>query len=274
MAVDRISECMGLFDSHAHYFDKRFDDETPGADYILENEVFGVGVDGVINAGTNLSTSRMCIKQAKKYENMFATVGIHPEDVAFCDNVESDMEAIFLFVKDSQTIMQNKIVAIGEIGYDYHYENYDKELQRQYFESQLILAQKVGLPVVIHNRDAHADSMEMIKKHPGVRGVFHSFSGSVEIAKELISLGFYISFSGVLTFKNARKAVEVARAIPLERILIETDAPYLAPSPHRGHINHSGLIIHTASKLAEIKETDLQSVAWATRKNVKELFGI
>lgn len=273
--VEKGYDCPGIFDSHAHYFDRRFEAETEGADSILKNEVFGKGVVGVINVATNNDNSRICIAQASEYEGMYATVGIHPEDVAYSNDApEQVLSELATFVDTPEKIKRSKIVAIGEIGLDYHYEGYDKMLQTYFFEEQLKLAEKVGLPVIIHDRDAHGDCFETVLKYPNSRGVFHSFSGSPEMAAELVKRGWYISFSGVLTFKNARKTVEAAERIPLKRILIETDSPYLAPHPHRGKINHSGLMRLTAQRLADIKGISLEEAIAATRRNVTDLFGI
>ncbi len=273
--IEENYDCTGLFDSHAHYFDRRFENETEGADKILCDKVFASGIEGVINIGTNNVTSRLCIDQAKKHPKMYATVGIHPEDVVGIENsFHRELEGIFLLVGDPKVRLENKIVALGEIGLDYHCEGFDKEVQQRYFESQLCLAQELDMPVVIHDRDAHGDCFETVTRYKKVRGVFHSFSGSAEMAAELVKRGWYISFSGVVTFKNARKALEVAASIPMERILIETDAPYLAPHPHRGKINHSGLMYLTAEKIAEIKNLSIGEVAHSTRENVRNLFGI
>lgn len=267
-------DCTGLFDSHAHYFDRRFETETEGADAILENEVFGRGIDGVINVGTNGVTNALCIEQAARYEKMYAAVGIHPEDVGDGAGFDKDIEELHTLVGDADIRKSKKIAAIGEIGLDYHYEGFNKDIQQKYFERQLCMARELDLPVIIHDRDAHGDVFETVIRHGGVRGVFHSFSGSAEMARELVRRGWYISFSGVLTFKNARKTVEAAECVPLERMLIETDCPYLAPHPYRGHINHSGLVYLTAARLAEIKGVSFKTVAEATRDNVRELFGI
>ena len=267
--------CSGIFDSHAHYFDRRFENETDGADAVLARDVFGAGIDGVINVATNVQTTKLCIEQAAKYEKMYASAGIHPEDVQYCENdIDTELQRLALLIGSREEALKNKIVAIGEIGLDYHYEGFDKELQQDYFERQLELAEMLDMPVIIHDRDAHGDCFETVLKYPKVRGVFHSFSGSPEMAAELVKRAWYISFSGVLTFKNARKCVEVAEKIPLERILIETDAPYLAPHPHRGKINHSGLMYLTAERLADIKGIDVSEVIAVTRKNVFDLFGI
>jgi TatD DNase family protein len=268
-------ECKGLFDSHAHYFDKRFEFETEGADKILTAEVFGRGIDGVINVGTNNDNNRRCIDQAAKYQKMYVAVGIHPEDVAYCKkSIDEELDELCALFETREIQRQNKIVAIGEIGLDYHYEGFDKELQQTYFERQLEIAKQYGLPVVIHDRDAHGDCFETVLRYPDVKGVFHSFSGSREMATELVRRGWYISFSGVLTFKNARKCVEVAESVPLDRILIETDCPYLAPHPHRGKINHSGLMCLTAKRLAEIKGMDYSEVVSIVRENTRDLFGV
>ncbi len=263
-----------LFDSHAHYFDRRYENETEGADIILSRDVFGKNVAGVINVGTNNITSRLCIKQAQKYDKMYAAVGIHPEDVTAHDNIDAELADIYELIKTADVRAENKAVAIGEIGLDYHYEGFDKELQQKYFDAQLSMAQELGMPVIIHDRDAHGDCFETVCRYKNIRGVFHSFSGSAEMARELVRRGWYISFSGVLTFKNARKTVEVAECISLDRILIETDAPYLAPHPYRGKINHSGLMYLTAERLAEIKQVSAEEIAEKTRNNVKELFNI
>ena len=273
--MDEFFDCSGIFDSHAHYFDKRFQSETEGADIVLENDVFGRGIEGVINIGTNNKNSRICIHQASKYEKMYATVGIHPEDAAYClKSPEAELAELYTFVDSKEKIMRDKIVAIGEIGLDYHYEGFDKDLQRYYFEKQLEISIEVGLPVVTHDREAHGDCFETVLKYPSAKGVFHSFSGSPEMARELVKRGWYISFSGVLTFKNARKAVEVAEIVPIERILLETDCPYLAPHPYRGKINHSGLMWLTAKRLAEIKGISLDEVKKATLENTRSLFKI
>ncbi len=263
-----------LFDSHAHYFDKRFD-EAGGADNVLQNEVWGKNVVGVINVGTNNRNSLYCIEQAARYEDMYAAVGIHPEDVAYCrGNVSDEVDTLKGIIGDSENRKSKKIVALGEIGLDYHYEGFDKELQMKYFDAQMELALELDMPVIIHDRDAHGDCFECVLRHKGVRGVFHSYSGSAEMAAELIRRGWYISFSGVVTFKNASRVRDVVASVPTERILIETDAPYLAPHPYRGRINHSGLIEYTAAAIAEIKGTDIEKIAEATYNNTRELFGI
>ena len=264
--------CNGLFDSHAHYFDSRFEGR---GDEILQNDVFGKGVSGVINVGTSTKGNLACINQAKKYDKMYVAVGIHPEDMFYCkDTYEKELDTLYELINTKEKRQKNKIVALGEIGLDYHYEGFDKGLQIYCFERQLKMAEELDLPVIIHDRDAHGDCFEAVIKHKNVRGVFHSFSGSAEMAMELVKRGWYISFSGVLTFKNARKTVEAAAAIPLDRILIETDCPYLAPHPYRGQLNHSGLMALTAQRLAEIKGITLDEVKKVTFENTCRLFQI
>ena len=268
-------KCTGLFDSHAHYFDKRFENETDGADNLLCRDVFGQGICGIINVGTNNVSNRLCVEQAKRYEAMYAAVGIHPEDASYCKkSIDEEIEELCELMETAEQRKINKIVALGEIGLDYHYEGFDRSLQQEYFDRQLDIAERYGLPVIVHDRDAHGDCFETVLRHPNVKGVFHSFSGSREMATELVRRGWYISFSGVLTFKNARKCVEVAEELPLDRILIETDCPYLAPHPHRGKINHSGLMYLTAQKLSEIRGVEYSDVVRATRENAKTLFGV
>ncbi len=273
--MDEIFDCTGIFDSHAHYFDKRFERETEGADYILQNAVFERGIEGVINIGTNIDNSRICISQAAKYDRMYATVGIHPEDSAYCKKApDEELSELYELIDTAEKIKQNKIVAIGEIGLDYHFEGFEATTQKYYFEKQLQMAAHTKLPVVIHDREAHGDCFDTVMKYPQVKGVFHSFSGSAEMARQLSEHGWYISFSGVLTFKNAHKTVEVAKILPLDKILIETDCPYLAPHPFRGKINHSGLMRLTAERLAEIKNVSVEEIIDITRDNTKRLFQI
>ena len=265
----------GIFDSHAHYFDRRFAVETEGAEHILATEVFGQGVAGVINVGTNNQNNRICIEQAARYPRMYAAVGLHPEDVQFCiGNLDGELATLRALLDTEEKRQKNKIVALGEIGLDYHMEHTDKERQAAFFEAQLGLAEELDIPVIIHDREAHGDCFETVLRYPRVRGVFHSFSGSVEMARELIRRGWYISFSGVLTFKNARKTLEVAASLPHDRILIETDAPYLAPVPFRGRINHSGLVCYTAATLAELIGLSYAETVTLTADNARVLFGI
>ena len=262
---------MKYFDSHAHYYDGRFASETEeGADNII-GALLSSSVSAIVNVGTSPEASRMAIEQARKNENMYTAIGIHPYDANFLlSELESDIAEIESLITDKE----NKCVALGEIGLDYHYEGYDEGVQKAYFEAQMRLAERLSVPVVIHDRDAHGDVMEIIRKYPRVKGVMHSYSGSVEMAEELVKLGYMISFSGTLTFKNARKTPEVAAKLPPERIMIETDAPYLAPHPHRGKINHSGYLEFTNRRLAEILGISEEECALLTDSNARRFFGL
>ena len=274
-ASSTIIDCAGIIDSHAHYFDKKFETESGGADYVLSNDVFGRGIAAVINVGTRNETNLLAISQAARYDNMFAAVGIHPEDIQMPEvDIDTELAALTSLLQDTYKRKKNKIVALGEIGLDYHWQPVDRPLQQKCFDAQMELADKTGLPVIIHDREAHGDCFETVLRYPNVRGVFHSYSGSADMARELCRRGWYISFSGVLTFKNARKVCEVAQAVPHDRILIETDAPYLSPVPYRGHINHSGRLCHTAQALSELLKISYEDTVALTAENTKMLFGI
>lgn len=260
-----------LFDSHAHYYDARFAEESAGADILL-CEIFSGDVDTIVNVGTNLQNNPVCLEMAQKYEGMYAAVGIHPSDSA---EYERDALGKFEdFLTEHRDFRKEKIVAIGEIGFDYHWEPFDKEKQRFFFEGQMELAEKYGLPVIVHDREAHGDCFDVVLKYPNVRGVFHSYSGSAEMAKELVRRGWYISFSGVVTFKNAARVREVVASVPLDRLLIETDCPYLAPHPMRGKLNHSGYLHYTAEAIAEVFGKTVDEIAEITHKNAEAFFGL
>lgn len=262
---------MKLFDSHAHYYDRRFAEETEGgADNIL-SALFSENDLWIVNVATNNENAVDCIEQAAKYERMYAAVGIHPSDCQYYSDVDSEMERLAELLEAGK---EKKIVALGEIGLDYHYNGTDKPKQQAFFERQMELAGELKIPVVIHDREAHGDCFDTVCRYPDVKGVFHSFSGSAEMALELVKLGWYISFSGVLTFKNAHKVKEVAAALPEDRILIETDCPYLAPHPHRGELNHSGLMHFTLHELAEIRCTSDERMAEITSQNAAKFFGL
>ena len=268
----------GIFDSHAHYFDRRFEGEVNGADGILQT-VMPRPVSNIINVGTNLQNSRLAIEQAARYDGMYAAVGIHPEDCHYINDVSAAIEGLAELLGTPESRDQQKIVALGEIGLDYHYENYgeipmDKEKQAIFFRAQMEMAQLIEIPVIIHDREAHGDCFETVLRYPGVIGVFHSYSGSAEMAKELVRRGWYISFSGTLTFKNAARVREAAMAVPRDRLLIETDAPYLAPHPMRGQLNHSGLLVHPLQVLADLWNCSPQQAAFQTAENAKRLFGV
>lgn len=261
---------MKYFDSHAHYYDERFCEELDVSVDELIDALFLDNVSYIVNVGTSPEASRQAIEQAKRHENMYTAVGIHPSDTRFLSNIDEELEEIRALIRDPDS----KCVALGEIGLDYHYPDTDKEKQAVYFERQMQLACELDIPVVIHDREAHEDIMAVIRRYPGVRGILHSFSGSVEMARELVKLGYYISFSGTLTFTNARKPKEVAAAIPKDRILVETDAPYLSPHPERGRLNHSGKLRFTVGTLAEILGISEEAAAELTENNARRLFGI
>ncbi len=268
-------DCKGIIDSHAHYFDKRFEKEAEGGSELVLKNVFNGGIEGVINIGTNVENSLVAVKQAEKYEKMYVAVGIHPEDAMYLTGEpEAHVRAIREMVDTKEKRRASKIVAIGEIGLDYHCESCDREKQSEYFCRQLSLAEELSMPVVIHDRDAHGDCFETVLKYPNVTGVFHSFSGSAEMARELVKRGWYISFSGVLTFKNAKRVREVASCVPRDRILIETDAPYLSPEPYRGRMNSSLYMCHTAKTLSEILGVSYEKTVEITAENTKRLFSI
>lgn len=260
-----------LFDTHAHYTDERFETEYPGGAEAVLNQIMPEPVGNIINVSTNIDNAAVVIGMAKRHTGMYAAVGIHPGDIRPGMVLEDEMERLSRLLDNKK---ENKIVAVSEIGFDYYWQPCDKAAQRRYFEAQMALAGEYNLPVQVHDREAHGDCLEVIKKFPNVRGVFHSFSGSAEMAGELVRLGWYISFSGVLTFKNARKTVETAAVIPADRMLIETDCPYLAPHPHRGELNHSGLMILTAERLGEITRLGTDAAIRQTRENALELFGL
>ena len=261
---------MKYFDSHAHYYDERFESEiSEGVDTLI-GALLKDSVSFIVNIGTSPETSRLAIEQAKRYGNMYTAVGIHPSDTRFLSDIESELAEIEALILDPAS----KCVCLGEIGLDYHYDGTDKEKQMEYFERQMLLAEKLGLPVCIHDREAHADVMEVIRRHPDVKGILHSFSGSAEMALELVKLGYYISFSGTLTFTNARKPREVAAVLPHDRVLIETDCPYLTPHPHRGKTNHSGYLSFTNATLAGIFGVSEEECARITEENARRIFGI
>ena len=261
---------MKYFDSHAHYYDERFSEElTEGVDSLID-ALLASSVSYILNVGTSPESSREAIAQAKKHTNMYTIVGIHPSDTRFLSDIDAELADIEALILDKE----NKCVALGEIGLDYHYPDTDKEVQDYYFNAQMRLAKKLGLPVVIHDRDAHEDTLKVIKNHTGVVGVLHSYSGSVEMAKELVKLGYMISFSGTISFKNAKKPAEVAAAIPKESVLIETDCPYLAPHPLRGTLNHSGNLVYTNAALSAAWGISEEECARITGENARRFFKI
>ena len=261
---------MKYFDSHAHYYDERFSEElTEGVDSLID-ALLAESVSYIVNIGTSPETSRQAIAQAKKHNNMYTAIGIHPSDTRFLSDMEGELAQIREMILDKS----NKCVLLGEIGLDYHYPDTDKERQMRYFEAQMQMAEELDIPVCIHDRESHADVMEVIRRHPNVRGVLHSFSGSREMAEELVKLGWMISFSGTLTFTNARRPKEVAAALPHESVLIETDCPYLAPHPKRGTLNHSGNLEYTNATLASIWGITPEECACITEANARRFLKI
>ena len=259
-----------MLDSHAHYYDSRFAEALGGSDALLSS-LFQTELAAIINIGTDPENSRLVVNEAARWPGMYATVGIHPGDGQRLPDIDVALAEIEAMLENAK---EKKIVAIGEIGLDYHYDDTDREKQLYFFEKQLEMAEKWGLPVVIHDREAHGDCFEAICRHPRVTGVFHSYSGSAEMAKDLCRRGWYISFSGTVTFKNAPKVREAVAAVPFDRLLTETDAPYLAPVPFRGKLNHSGYMRYTAAAMAEVKGIDVSEMIRITRENAARLFHI
>lgn len=258
-----------LFDSHAHYNDHRFDEEFEGGAEGAIKAAFEAGVVGFVNVGTEPENCRESIEIASKHANVYAAVGLHPEDAA-----NFPREDIPRILDEIREMAKNeKVVAIGEIGLDYHWDT-PHDLQKEVFEAQLIMARELGLPVIIHNRDAHGDTFEMLSKYPDVVGVMHSYSGSAEMAREYVKRGWYISFGGPVSYKTAEKVREACRAVPLDKLLIETDCPYLPPVPYRGKINYSGYMVHTLEAMANARGEDMETIAAATVENAEKIFGI
>jgi len=261
-----------LFDTHAHYNNNRFNEEFEGGVTALLNGFFDGDLYAINNIGWDIESSRLALEMSQKYERLYFAAGVHPCDTYKYEDINSalaELEAIIVEGKKSK-----KLVALGEIGYDFHYDDTDKECQGKWFDAQMRLAAKHNIPVVIHDRDAHGPTLQMLKAHPGVHGVLHSYSGSAESAREMMALGYYISFTGVITFKNADHLRSVVKTIPLDRIMIETDCPYLTPVPHRGKTNHSGYLSHTCAMLADIFGLEYEQMADITRENAKRFFGV
>ena len=252
-----------LFDTHAHMDDRAFDEDRGE----LLSALPGQGLKYVMNPGCSLASSRHVCRLTGEYDFLYGAVGSHPDAA---DEVNDAVIAEYR----RMCAENKKIKAIGEIGLDYHYEDIPRQLQQQAFRAQMALAAELNLPAIVHDRDAHGDSMAIVSEFPSVGGVFHCYSGSLEMANWLIDRGWYIGFTGVLTFKNARKAVEVAAAIPLERIVLETDCPYMAPEPFRGKRNHPGYLYRMAQRLAEIRGLPVEEIQQITTENGKRLYRI
>ena len=250
-----------IFDTHAHYDDVQFDSDREE----LLSSMPDLGVTTIVNVSSTLESCEKCVELAGKYPYVYAAVGVHPDEVgALNEETFAEMEAL---------LDNDRVVAVGEIGLDYYWDNESHELQKKWFVRQLELARQHHLPLIIHSREAAADTMEIMKAHAqGLEGVIHCYSYSREQAEEYVKMGFYIGIGGVLTFKNAKKLKEVAAAIPLERIVLETDCPYLAPEPFRGKRNQSSYIRYVAEKLAEIKEMTVEEVIAVTEANAKKMY--
>ena len=261
---------MRLFDTHAHYDDPKFESDYPGGAESAITESRKAGVERILCAGTRPETNASVLKLAEEHDFIYAAIGIHPSDIRFFDS--NDDETL---LKETEALLSRpKVAALGEIGLDYHYEGTDRERQKFFFDSQMELAAKYSIPVVIHDREAHGDSFDTVRRHPDVTGVFHCFSGSTEMSRQLVRMGYLISFGGTVTFKNAREVKEVAAIVPDDMILIETDAPYLAPSPHRGEINLSAYLPLVVNALAEIRGTTPEAIADLTYENAVRIFKI
>lgn len=251
------------FDTHAHYDDEAF---TVDREFLLA-ELPYQGVELVLNPGCDVASSRAAVALAERYPHVYAAVGLHPEECGDCGDAE--LEVI------QRLARRPKVAAIGEIGLDYHWDsNPGHEIQQDIFRKQLALALELELPVIVHDRDAHGDCLAIVREFPGLRGVFHCYSGSAEMAQTLLALGWYLGFDGPVTYKNARKAREVAELTPPDRLLLETDAPYLSPVPNRGKRNDSRNLVYIAAQIAAWKGMDADALAKAAAENGRRLFGI
>ncbi len=259
MYSEDLKNSYPIFDTHSHYDDKRFDDIRDGLFCQMQQN----GVCGIVTCGCDEQSSKAALSMAERYDFVYAAVGIHPGNLDSGTTVEQ--------IKNLAG--HKKCIAIGEIGLDYYWVNNNKPQQIEIFEQQILLAHELDLPIIVHDRDAHGDTLEILKKYKP-KGVVHCFSGSVEMAQEIIKLGLYIGVGGVITFKNAKKLPDVVRIIPDNLLLVETDCPYLAPEPYRGKLCHSGMIKFTAQKIAEIRGTTTQNILELTAKNAKNLFNL
>ncbi len=259
MYTEDLINSYPIFDTHAHYDDDRFDDIRE----LLFAEMQQNGVCGIVTCGCDEASSKKALQMAEQNDFVYAAVGIHPGNIDSGTTVEQIRELA----------QHKKCVAIGEIGLDYYWVDDNKQSQIEIFEKQILLAKELDLPILVHDRDAHGDTLEILKNYKP-KGVVHCYSGSVEMAQEIIKLGMYIGVGGVITFKNAKKLPDVVRIIPDELLLVETDSPYLSPEPYRGQVCHSGLIKYTAQKIAEIRGTTPESILNLTSNNAKKLFNL
>ena len=253
-----------IFETHAHYEDSRFEEDREE----LLAEMPQQGIDYVVNVGSSMKTSMETLEMTKKYDYIYGAVGVHPDHVP--ELTEDDMKMLADWCKEP------KIVALGEIGLDYYYEDPVREVQKEWFARQLAVAYQEKMPIIVHSRDAAQDTYDILKAHHSGEhgGVIHCFGYSKEMAKQFIDMGFYIGVGGVVTFKNAKRLVEVVEAIDLKHIVLETDCPYMAPAPHRGKRNSSLYIPHIAEKIAEIKGVSVEQVYEQTMENAKKMYRI
>ncbi len=251
----------GIFDSHAHYDSKAFDEDR----YELLSSMKEKGVSNIVNCASDIASSLVCLELADDFDYIYAACGIHPHETAECTK-----DFIPMLKK---LCVSEKCVAVGEIGLDYHYDFSPRDVQIEAFEKQVLLAKELDMPVIVHDREAHEDVMTILKKHRP-KGVVHCFSGSVELARETVKLGMYIGLGGAVTFKNARKPVEVAAYVPEDRLLVETDCPYMTPVPNRGKRNDSSYIPDVLEVIANVRGTDAQRLAEITADNARRLFSI
>ena len=251
-----------IFETHAHYDDPAFDRDRDRLLVLLKAE----GIAPIVNIGASIETTKSTVELAHRYDHVYAAIGVHPSDCG--DLTENDIE----WLKDLSS--DEKVVAIGEIGLDYHYDEPDREIQKKWFIRQLELAGDTSLPIVVHSRDAAQDTFEIIKDFRGLRGVIHCFSYSAELAREYVKMGYYIGVGGVVTFKNGRKLHEVVREIPLESIVVETDAPYLSPEPYRGRRNSSAFIPYIIERIADLKNVSYETVERVVYENAADLYKV
>ena len=250
---------MRIIDSHAHYDDSSFDADRED----ILRELFSGDICKIVNIGCSAASSYSSVRLAEEYAGIFAAVGLHPDAADEIDRID-----------EIRKLCDNKkVAAIGEIGLDYHYEEHGRDIQKKAFEEQLRLAAELDMPVVIHSRDAWEDTMELLRKYRP-KGVMHCFSGSAEIAREIVGMGMYVGFTGVVTFKNAKKALKALEAVPTDRLLVETDCPYMAPEPNRGKRNYSGYLPCTIAAMAAVKGLSPDEMAEITAENAERLFGI
>ena len=251
-----------FFDSHAHYDQRRFAEDQKELLASMEEKHIG----RIMNVGCDLQSSLSSIRLAEEYDFIYASVGSHPDDAASVDET--------LIARYRNLAERPRVMAVGEIGLDYYYEDVPRQQQQTAFRMQMALAAELQMPVIIHQRDAYEDTLRIADEFPSVKGVFHCFSGSLEYAKEVVKRGYYMGFTGVITFKNARKAVEVAQWAPLDKLLLETDCPYMAPEPFRGRRCDSTMLPKMAEKIAELRGLPVEQVAKITRENAARLFGL